>query len=548
MALIPRRRLGDVLIDCNLITEEQLSASLKEQKKLGERLGETLVRLKVVTNDDIIWALGDQLNISYIHLTDQLIDFNLARSFSEKLIRKHKFIPIFKLGNELTIVMADPLDGDALNVIESLTEFEIKVAISAATEIDFYIDKVFGKEVETADEDRELGSLLFGSPQISLGDIKKLLKALTPEKTIRMMLLDGLKMGSANICLEPHGNSIHLKYRLSGKVMRRLSLPGEVFLQLKTAIATMTGQKEIRNGSRIIIDGEQGTQVELTLSVLEANHGPCLLFTPSGPDSSNPHLKTLGLSSTDLKTIMGAIRESRGLFLVMGPTFNGKETTLKALLNALPSGEMRGALFTSSPISGLGEDILQIHVTGSENIVKAAENDLDFLAFNNIPDGRSLQLLLEAACRRLVVATMNLSDMTSLVHFLDDHRISRKLFFNSTRLIINQRLVRLLCEECREEKLLPEEFTGLIGDEKLRNIHEARGCGKCNRLKYTDRTGLFEVLSLDIFNRGRMLRDESLFTDIYSNSDLLGFRTIREAAIELAGKGLLDINELLHAI
>ena len=138
-----KKRLGDVLIDCRLITEDDLMMALKMQRELKMRLGETLIAMELVTMDDIIWALGDQLNISYIHLNDNIVDFQFASLFDSDKLLQYSFLPIFKVGDTVTLVMSDPLDYDAIAAIKEIVGDQIVISVSMPDEIEHYIDKIY---------------------------------------------------------------------------------------------------------------------------------------------------------------------------------------------------------------------------------------------------------------------------------------------------------------------------------------------------------------------------------------------------------------------
>jgi type IV pilus assembly protein PilB len=549
MALIPKRRLGDVLIDCNLITDKQLSEALKEQKKAGIRLGQALIDLKFVTNDDIIWALGDQLNISYIHLTDQLIDFEMARSFPEKLIRNHHFLPIFKLGNELTIVMADPLDGDALNVIESLTELDIKIAISASDEINSYIDKIFGSNVDNENSLADFSKILFQAPNLDLGEVKKIFKALSVEKTLILILKDALSMGSANVSLEPRKSALHIKYRISGKIMRRLSMPREAFDAFTEVLLNRTTDGSLDNREILKIGNDADTSLTIRVNLLDTLYGRAvsldIITDLNGPEL---HLKNLGFVSRDLKNIKNALNEPSGLFLITGPAFNGKSTTLTSILKSMPYSEMKIIICTDEGLYDNEGVFLIVKGTDLESVRLANEHDADVIAVTNVKSPEIFRSLIDMSAQRKVIATINLFDFTEIALYLEKNGILKKMFINAARLIINQRLVNLLCPDCSEEKLVPREFIDLLGNDEIINIYNAKGCKKCDRQKYKGCTGIFEVLYLDIFKRCLLLKDPGLLTDIYLNSDTFGLTSLKDSAIKLALKGKLDLNELIKVL
>lgn len=552
MALIPKRRLGDVLIDCNLITDEQLGTALKAQKKAGTRLGQALIDLKYVTNDDIIWALGDQLNISYIHLTDELIDFDVARSFPEKLIRNHNFLPIFKLGNELTIVMADPLDGDALNVIESLTELDIKIAISASDEINLSIDKIFGSNVDNDDSFSDFAKILFQAPNLGLGEIKKIFKALSVEKTLLLILKDAVSMGSKNVALEPTKGALHIKYRISGKIMRRLSMPREAFDAFTDALVNRTTDGILDNREILKVGHDSDLCFTLRLNLLDTLYGKALSLEIINQNESELHLKNLGIESRDLKKIKKALNEKKGLVLITGPAFNGKGTTLTSLLKSMPYSEMKIVVCTDEGLYDNEGVFIIVKNTSPESIRLASEHDADVIAVTNVTTPEVFKNLVDIASHRLVIATINIFDLASINSYLDNNSINKKMFINSACLIINQRLVKLLCPECSEEKLLPQEFIELIGDvkkgEEIINIFSAKGCKKCDRQKYSGCTGIFEVFYLDLFKKCNLLKNPKALADIYNNTESLGFTQLKKSALKLAGQGKLDLNELIKVL
>jgi type IV pilus assembly protein PilB len=166
-----KKRLGDILIDCGLIEEQDLLQALQKQKEEKKRLGEVLIEMGLVTMDDIIWALGDQLNISYIHLNDEIVDIDFASSFSSEFLRQHLFLPIFKVGDRITVVMADPLDYSAQEEIKKELGENVVIALSLPEEIEKYIDELYGKHA------KKENSLSFANKGGAFcGEIKNVLK------------------------------------------------------------------------------------------------------------------------------------------------------------------------------------------------------------------------------------------------------------------------------------------------------------------------------------------------------------------------------------
>lgn len=222
---IPRKRLGDVLIECKLITPEQLDAALKEQKESKLRLGELLIKNKLVTQEDIIWALGDQLNISYVHLTDDLVNPQIVKSFPEEQMRTYRFIPIFKMGRELTVVMADPLDIDALNVLESLTSDEINISIGAEKEINDFLDKIFGKKL--AEPAQAETPELFEKLEVDLHTWEDYIENYGIRHIFSSIINEIINQDGKVIYLEPGTNHIRIRFRsgTSSELVEKLKLP-----------------------------------------------------------------------------------------------------------------------------------------------------------------------------------------------------------------------------------------------------------------------------------------------------------------------------------
>lgn len=192
-----KKRLGDVLIDCKLITNEDLMNALKKQKELNMRLGETLIAMNLVTMDDIIWALGDQLNISYIHLNDNIIDFQFASLFDPDDLLKYSFLPIFKVGDTVTLVMSDPLDYDAIAAIKGIVGEQIVISVSMPEEIEYYIGKIYSSSSP------EEGNVFYGT-------IKNVLKT---EVVVEIETYGFLKIPK---------DRIHLKLRPGKKIKIQL--------------------------------------------------------------------------------------------------------------------------------------------------------------------------------------------------------------------------------------------------------------------------------------------------------------------------------------
>ena len=324
MAAIQRRRLGDLLMECGLITQEELQEALAKQKEKKERLGELLITMGLVTNDDIIWALGDQLNISYVHLSEDLVDPNVARSFPLDQMKIHSFIPVFRIGNEITIVMADPLDIDALNSLESLTDEEINISIGSEEEIQNYLGKIF----ETPEIDiRQTGNDLITTSETGkklLPDkLEQLFRKLDPDKALTYLLTNYLVEPGDNLRLFSNGEALMLhltkhNQKLEPALKITIESDQDLFVSALQIAGMVTPDTSTEFTEGIIFFPTPQGPCEQRLTVVGAPGAWQLFAERPQPVPDNPFSLLEGEAEAR-KKMESAWREPGGLVLIASP-------------------------------------------------------------------------------------------------------------------------------------------------------------------------------------------------------------------------------------
>ncbi len=510
-----RKKLGEILVGWNLVSPEALTEAIAYATKHGKRVGEALVELELVSEDDVTKALAVQFDLEYVDL-DKNVQVPAALNLvPEKVIKEEKVLPMKKEGNRLKIILSDPLDLALQDKLRFLLGLELDLALAPRSKIQRFIDTFLGGVDASMDEaiseiDRDAD--LLAKEQEALRKAKEDRDGDAPViKLINLMIDEAVRQRASDIHVEPMADRVRVRYRIDGVCIERDNIPksmqGAVIARLKIMAGIDIAEKRLPQDGRI--KKKVGNSlIDFRVSSLPAYHGESVVLRILRPDSVKIGITGLGFEEDDYERFQRIIRQPNGIFLVTGPTGSGKTTTLYAALQELNRPDRK--IITA-------EDPVEYNFTGMNQCQVKEEIGLTFarilramlrqapniILVGEIRDREVGEVAIQAALTgHLVFSTLHTNDAPSAITRLIDMGIKPFLVASSIQAIMAQRLVRVICNECKQVDPAPDRFTlRLLGitDEDLagRQIMIGRGCNRCSNTGYRGRQGIFELLEMN---------------------------------------------------
>lgn len=554
--------IGQMLIEEGIITPEQLEAGLREQKKTGDFICTTLVKLGFASDEKVFAILSRQLNIPYIKLRDKIIEPAVVQKVPPKFASHYKIIPVEFKDDLLVIAMTDPLDIRTLDDINLVLGFDVKAVLASELEIQDAIRKFYGVGAETLEkivaQRAQSEGLLEVAEQAE--NLEVLAEDASIIKFVNQILTEAIKERATDIHLEPFQNELRTRFRIDG-ILYDINIP-ETIKYFQPAIVSRIKIMSHLNIAerRLPQDGRMKIKVadeelDLRVSVLPTAFGEGVHIRILSSQFFL-ELEKLGLLPEDLKMIEGAIKKPHGIIFVTGPTGSGKSTTLYASLSRINSDEVK-IITIEDPIEYQLRGVNQMQVlpqigftfaTGLRHILR---HDPDVIMVGEVRDSETAEIAIRAALTgHLVFSTLHTNDAAGAVTRLLDMRIEPFLVSSSLECLIAQRLVRLICPDCKaplksKEEILDKMRDIEIPDKENLVLYEGRGCERCRFTGYRSRTGIYEILLVSEPIRELILGRASS-QKIKRKAIAQGMRTLRQDGLQKVLAGLTTLTEVVR--
>lgn len=549
-----RKRLGDMLIELNYITNDDLQEALKLQKGTDKKVGEILIEKGFISEDDLLQALEIQLGIQRIYLDVLTIDKRAVKTIPESLARKYNVLPVQFVENKLLLLMNDPLNLIAEDDVRIASGRDVKIALCGKSEIAQAISKYYSEDYmkKTAEEFKSLGKI----EEILEEDISEDIKNAPAVKLVDSIIQNAVRSKASDIHIEPFENRICIRYRIDGALQKQFDSPKEPLAGLITRIKIMSNmdiaERRIPQDGRIFtrVDNEN---VDLRVSVLPTVNGEKIVIRILDKSAFNVDKAELGIADDDLRKINKIIGKPHGIVLVTGPTGSGKSTTLYSLLKDL-NNEEKNIITIEDPVEFSMDGINQVNVNSKAGLTFASglrsilRQDPDIVMLGEIRDAETAEIAVRAAITgHLVLSTIHTNDAPSSIVRLKDMGVAPYLLSSSLVGIIAQRLIRRLCVHCKEEYIASDyekEILGVTKNQTL-NLYRKVGCNRCSSTGYKGRVGVYEIMEINKELRELINKDASV--ESITNSALKnGMKTLSKSAINVILKGNSTVEELLR--
>ena len=562
-----RIRLGDVLIQKGIITEEQLTQALDEQKKAGGLLGETMVNMGMVSEDKLIDVLCEQLGIEYLDLRKvDDIPGDIVSLIPEDLIRKYTIMPI-KMSlvqmNTLVVAMADPMNIYAIDDISIVTGLQIEPVLSTTSQIKAKTDSIFGQQQaqDIAEAYKKEQEAYFDSGK-KKEDAEDESRKEDVENSPIVLLVKGVieqavRQRASDVHIEAFEHNVRVRYRVDGSLREIVQYDKALFNAIIARIKILSGmdisEKRKPQDGRItqVVDRKE---YDIRVSCLPTVFGEKVVMRIASKEGFNKNKLDLGLRPEDLVLFDNILKNPNGIILVTGPTGSGKSTTLYTALSELNTEDVN-IITVEDPVEANIDGINQVHVNVKANLTFASalrsilRQDPDIIMIGEIRDGETAGIAVKASITgHLVVSTLHTNSTAATIGRLVDMGVEPYLLGDSLVGIIAQRLVRRLCPDCKKPVLATEDDKRKMGmlSEGDMTIYEPGGCPACDNSGYRGRIGIYEIMTITS-NIKRLIARSATAEEIKAAAEAEGMSSLRHSAAKYVKEGITSIAEMMKA-
>ncbi|MBC8499022.1 MAG: Flp pilus assembly complex ATPase component TadA [Candidatus Atribacteria bacterium] len=562
-----KKRLTELLIKNELISQEDLNKALSIQKEKGGRLSEILVELGFVNEDDLAIILSQSLGLPPLDLSRVKVDPEVIKIIPEEVARYYQIIPVSKIGKALTLAMADPLNVFAIDDVKALTGFDINPIVGRPKEVMQAIDTYYSKDSHEVIEsimqeisDAEKLEVIRDSTEVS--DVEELARLTQEAPVIKLtetIVRQAIAAKASDILIEPLESKMRLRYRIDGLLREVESAPKNFLAPIISRIKVISGldiaEHRLPQDGRFKIKFEK-REVDFRVSVLPSSFGEKIALRILDKSAAMLDIEKLGFNPQALKVLKNAASRPYGMILSCGPTGCGKTTTLYSILKHVDSPD-KNIITVEDPVEYQLGGINQVNanseigltfVTALRSILR---QDPDIIMIGEIRDFETVDIAIKSALTgHLVLSTLHTTTASGSIVRLINMGVEPFLITSSVICIIAQRLVRKICERCKEPIKLNETILKKIGVETLSskkmNFFKGQGCKYCFNTGYSGRTGIVEILVLAPEIKELILAqaEEHKIKKVARLSG--GMITLREDGLNKAREGLTSLEEVLR--
>ncbi|MGE7931114.1 GspE/PulE family protein [Viridibacillus arvi] len=549
MNKVKRKRLGDLLVEANAITQEQLDYALKS-RNINERLGDFLIRENLLTEQLLIEVLEFQLGVPHISISQYAIEPELIQLVPKELAKRSLLMPLTREKNKLLIAMADPMDYFAIEEVRMVTGCQIETSIATKDDLYRSISKYYDLQ-ETMDaalndfipleKDEETEIFDDDSPIVKL---------------VNQIISNAVVQRASDIHFDPHETELRIRLRIDGVLKNERSLPKHMQNMIIARIKIMGNLNITEN--RLPQDGRIKANINLhpidiRLSTLPTIYGEKVVMRVLDLNNSHGDIQKLGFSDNNLEHFKEIISKPNGIVLITGPTGSGKSSTLSATLHHL-NGEDVNIVTVEDPVEYQMDGVNQIQVreeigltfaTGLRSILR---QDPDIVMIGEIRDLETAQIATRASLTgHLVLSTLHTNSAVESISRLIDMGIEPFLISSSVVGVVAQRLVRRVCRDCGEDHnlSLQEQEIFLKHNVHVQRVKRGKGCPSCNKTGYRGRLAIHEILVVDEYVK-ELILDKAGIATIKKQMYNKGYRTLLEDGLLKVAEGATTTEEILR--
>ncbi|SHG66410.1 type II secretion system protein E (GspE) [Thermosyntropha lipolytica DSM 11003] len=554
------KKMGEMLVDMGLITQEQLAEALEEQKVTGERLGKILIDKGFITENQLLETLEFMLGIPHVQLSRMQIDPEAVKLVPPNIIRKYKILPIKKTAGSIMLAMADPLNQQAVDDARMASGFDIIPVLASERELEGTIRQYLAFQMDPGME--KILSELKETGRPLRRENQNIIRIEDEAPIIRMVnaiLNQAVQGRCSDIHLEPQEGDMRVRFRVDGELYEVLHIPKAsepaVVSRLKIMAGMDIAEKRVPQDGRFSLNIE-GREIDFRASTLPTAYGEKVVLRILDRASALNRIEQLGLTPQNQERLLRLAKRPHGMLIVTGPTGSGKTSTLYALLNEINSID-KNIITLEDPVEYTLAGINQVQInvkaglTFASGLRSVLRQDPDIIMVGEIRDNETAELAVKAALTgHLVLSTLHTNSAAGTVARLLDMGIEGFLLSSSLIGIVSQRLVRKLCTNCRQPYILEKEMAEHLGipEEAGEKFYRPTGCHMCRQIGYQGRTAVHEIMPVDAGIKKLISRGEVSEEQIEAEAVREGMITIKMDGILKAKKGITSLEEVMKVV
>ncbi|HTB20026.1 MAG TPA: type II secretion system ATPase GspE [Bryobacteraceae bacterium] len=540
-------RLGEILIQRKLITEEDLERALELQKERGDKIGKTLVDMGFIAMRDVLAALSEQLDVPLVSIDTPPYVSAETEALSPRFLRQFRCLPMSREDHTMTLAMADPLDVETIAAVRHCTGLKISTVLAPEQEIVDAIDKYYGESAARAEADFEFQA---GEMSEDLEHLRDMASEAPVIRLVNAIIASAVEKRASDIHLEPFEKEFRIRYRVDGVLYNQDPPPRELKAAMISRVKLMAklniAERRLPQDGRIKIK-TLGREVDLRVSTLPTLYGESVVMRLL--DRSAGDFYDLGRLGFD-KYMLGRMEHytslPHGIFLVTGPTGSGKSTTLYSALKKINQSDKK-IITIEDPVEYQMDGINQLHVntqiglTFASGLRHIVRQDPDVIMVGEIRDRETADIAIRSSLTgHFVFSTLHTNDAPSAITRLTDMGMENYLITSSVVAVLAQRLVRVICEHCKGES-----GTRIAPDGNTVVCYAGRGCELCFGSGYSGRMGIFELMELGDEIRQLIMRnaDAASITNVARRN---GMRNLREDGWLKVMNGVTTADEVMR--
>lgn len=568
------QRLGDLLVGAGTITEEELQKGLELQKNTKDRLGKVLIDNGIISEQEMIEALQMQLGIEFVDLSKISIPTELAQTVPKNIAKQYQVIPIKVVKEELYLAMSDPLNFYAVEEVRKTVGKRVVPVIATALGIERAIAVLYGNEgaAKAIEEMKKEAGILNDQPSVTtnqafvsnqLGDDSK-----TNAPTIRLVnsiLERAITERCSDIHLAPRETELTVRMRIDGVIRDIMSVPKDLQNSVASRIKIMSGLDISEH--RIPQDGRFNVRVkekdlDVRVSTLPTVYGEKIVMRLLDKSAGLLTKEAIGLSGTDLEKYEKMIRCHNGVILIVGPTGSGKSSTMNTMVQELNTPDVN-LITLEDPVEYNIDRVSQVQInektgmTFANGLRSILRQDPDIIAVGEIRDGETADIAMRAAITgHVVLSTIHTNDAISTIDRLLDIGVEPYLISSALKGVVSQRLVRRICEHCKQAYTpTEEELESVKFDRRKYNgpqpitFYRGVGCPNCQDTGYYKRTAVFEMLPITREIRKCISKNmgREAIEEVVARPES-GFVSLKDNAMRLVLEGVTTVDEVIRVI
>jgi type IV pilus assembly protein PilB len=558
-------RLGDILVKNNIISSEQLTVALQEQKMSGgqSKLGSILVKHGLVKEPDLVAFLSRQYGVPTIALSDYDIDPAVIKIIPAEVVQKYNLVPVNRAGSTLIVAVSDPSNLFAIEDIKFMTSYNVEMVVTSESDIRGAIDKYYDQSASLADVmdnlDMEDLELVDTDDEVDLSSLEKATEDAPVVKLVNLILMDAIKRKASDIHVEPYEKTFRVRYRIDGVLYEVMKPPMKLKNAITSRIKIMAeldiSERRLPQDGRIKIKLGGGKDMDYRVSCLPTLFGEKIVLRLLDKSNLQTDLTKLGYEPEALAYFQREIHKPFGMVLVTGPTGSGKTVSLYSALSEL-NKVTENISTAEDPVefNFAGINQVQMHEDIGLNFAAALRSflrqDPDIIMIGEIRDFETAEIAVKAALTgHLVLSTLHTNDAPATINRLLNMGIEPFLVASAVNLITAQRLARRVCGECKEKEDIPLQAlidAGVPTNEAQEYIcYKGRGCPVCNNTGYKGRVGFYQVMPMLEPIRELILNGANT-AEIKRESMRLGIKTMRQSGLTKVKEGITSLEEVLR--